>query len=318
MQLLVIYGPTAVGKTQLLTTLASELSARGDAPGGLEVISADSMQVYRGLDIGTAKPDAELRSHIPHHLIDVCDPQDQYDVGAFVRDALLLIPEIHARSALPVVSGGTAYYLKHLLLGLPEAPQSSPEIREAVQKRARELTPHELHAELVLVDPASAARINENDTYRVSRALEVYAQTGRPLSSFNTTRPPDLPLHPILVSLDRDPDELRDRIRDRVATMFAAGLRAEIESLVAAGCASADPAMKAIGYREFFSPDGTVRPESDDSAIQNEMVFSTARYAKRQRTFLRQLATRFDFLSVDPEDTSTPSKILDALFSNGT
>lgn len=291
---LLLYGPTAVGKTRLLATLA-------DLP--IEVINADSMQVYSGMDIGTAKPDRQLQAAIPHHLIDICTPGEQYHVGRFVSDADALLTEIAARGNLPIVSGGTAYYLKHLVLGLPGAPPSDPAIRSLVAGRAANRTAEELHAELAQIDPESADRIAVNDRYRVMRALEVYEQTGRPLSSFRTSRGPRTDLRMSLVSVTRADDELRSRIVQRVADMFAQGLRREVEGLVRSGYGPGDPGMRAIGYREFFAADGTIRAPADEPDMVEEIATNTRRYAKRQRTFFRQLSRVVPSISIDAGDS---------------
>ncbi|MFP4114413.1 MAG: tRNA (adenosine(37)-N6)-dimethylallyltransferase MiaA [Spirochaetota bacterium] len=278
--MLFLFGPTAVGKTGLLETLA-------DRP--VEVVSADSMQVYRGMDVGTAKPDPSFRSRVPHHLIDIRNPDEQYDVGAFVHDADEAIAAIHGRGRVPVVSGGTGYYFKHLFLGLPESPPSDPAVRAAVRERADREGLSALYAELGRVDPSTAARVGENDRYRITRALEVYEQTGRPLSSFAMVGEPRADLRVTSVCVTRDREELGVRIRRRVDEMFASGLRAEVERLVSAGYGPADPGLRAIGYREFFAEDGAVRPVGDDGAIAAEIARNTRRYAKRQETFFRQL-----------------------------
>lgn len=261
----------------------------GIADRPIEVVSADSMQVYRGMDTGTAKPDPELRARVPHHLIDIRTPDEPYDVGAFVDDATAAIDAILARDRLPVVAGGTGYYFKHLLLGLPESPPSDPEVRERVRRRAEREGLAALYERLREVDPQTAGRVGPNDRYRITRALEVYEQTGRALSSFAMTGRAAARFDAVPVSLVRPRDELARRIRRRVDAMFAGGLRTEVESLVASGYGPGDPGLRAIGYREFFDTDGTLRPSSDDPAIAEEIDRDTRRYAKRQRTFFRRL-----------------------------
>ncbi len=277
---LFLFGPTGVGKTQALEALA-------DRP--IDVISADSMQVYRGMDIGTAKPDLALRRKIPHHLIDVRDPDEQYDVGAFVADANRVIGEVHARKRLPVVAGGTGFYFRHLLFGLPETPPSEEHVRERVRRKGARIGLEALYAELERVDPASAQRIEPRDRYRIHRALEVYEQTGRPLSSFEARRSARKDVDVTMCALRRDRAELRERIARRVAAMFAAGLRREVERLVRDGYGPGDPGMRAIGYREFFDASGAFRPAAEDHVIANEIIVATRRYARRQETFFRGL-----------------------------
>jgi len=275
-----LFGPTAVGKTNLLELLA--LSR-------FEVISADSLQVYRRLDIGTAKPSLKLLSRIPHHLIDILDPRDQFDVGEFVRLAEIAIGEIRARERIPIVSGGAGFYLKHLLYGPPPAPASTPEIRAKVQAKLTELGLPAMYEQLMRVDPATATRVGPADAYRITRALEVFEISGRPLSDFP---PPDehrSDLAVRLIGLERPRPELHQRIGIRVAGMFAAGLRREIEDLLADGYDAADPGLGGIGYREFFDSDGRLRPSADDEEISTTIQTNTRRYAKRQITFFRGL-----------------------------
>jgi tRNA dimethylallyltransferase len=247
------------------------------------------MQIYRGMDIGTAKPPSEFLQRIPHHLIDIRDPDERYDVGAFVDDANAAIDDILSRGRLPVVSGGTGFYFKHLLLGLPEAPRCDPEIRARIQEEVERVGLAGIGERLRRVDPTSAERIAPNDGYRIMRALEVFDQTGRPLSSFAMSGPPRTDLAVTSVALGRERTELRERIGVRVAAMFDAGLRDEVERLAAAGYGSHAPGMRAIGYREFFREDGALRPRRDDASIAGEIGVSSRRYAKRQETFFRRL-----------------------------
>jgi tRNA dimethylallyltransferase len=178
---LVLFGPTASGKTNVLLRFLGDSGIFG-CPA--EVVSADSMQVYRGMDIGTAKPSAQERERLPHHLIDIRNPDEQFNAGDFVRLALEAIAGIAQRGAFPVVCGGTGFYLKNLILGLPESPPADAEIRAALKGELREKGAAALMRELAAGDPASAGRIHLNDTYRLLRALEVLRLTGRPLSSF--------------------------------------------------------------------------------------------------------------------------------------
>ena len=270
------------------------------------------MQVYRGMDIGTAKPDPRLRSRIPHHLIDVRAPDEPYDVGAFVADATTAIDAVLARRYLPVVSGGTGYYFKHLLLGLPETPPANPEVRARVREQAERRGLEALFERLREVDPESAQRVAPTDRYRITRAIEVYEQTGRPLSGFAMTGRSSARLDAVPVSLVRPPEEVRRRIAERVAAMLAAGLRTEVEALVESGYGPTDPGMRAIGYREFFDAAGRLRPASDDEAIAGEIIRDTRRYAKRQRTFFRNLP---GVREVDANDTGAIAAIVDSMMT---
>ena len=220
--MVLLFGPTGVGKTAVLETLS---------PGTFEVVSADSMQVYRGMDIGTAKPAAELLHRLPHHLIDICDPSEQFHLGEFVRLADKAVKEILARGSVPIISGGTAYYFKHFLYGLPAVPPGDPDQRHEIEAEAKQVGNTEMLRRLAEVDPPSAARISENDRYRIVRALEVFRTAGRPLSSFpppTTLRPG---LKPLIIGLSRPREELYRRIDRRVEEMIRQGLAAEVEKL---------------------------------------------------------------------------------------
>ncbi|HRY73742.1 MAG TPA: tRNA (adenosine(37)-N6)-dimethylallyltransferase MiaA, partial [Spirochaetia bacterium] len=258
---LVLAGPTASGKTDLLLELFGG-GGRSVFPPA-EIVSADSMQAYRGMDIGTAKPDAALRASLPHRLVDILDPAEQYSVGDFVRLADEACAQIAAGGGLPVVSGGTGFYIRNFMLGLPTSPVSDPAMREAVARDFAEKGRAALRAELEALDPAAAARIHPNDSYRLQRALEILRATGRPLSDF---APPGLgaadlgeglgegrPAYRFLVAcVERPREELYARIDARVDAMFRAGLPAEFARLRAAGYGREAPGMKAIGYSEFF------------------------------------------------------------------
>ena len=285
-RVLCLFGPTAVGKTAVVSR---HLAA------GAEVISADSMQVYRGLDIGTAKPSAAERETLPHHLIDIRNPDEQYHAGDFVAAANALVREITARGKLPVVAGGTAFYFRNFVFGLPGTPQGSAKLRERLRLRLEEDGRAALYEELARVDPETAARISENDTYRVLRALEVFEASGRPLSSFEVPHKPRDEFEFALVGMWRERAELSRRIEARVAGMMEAGLAAEVSRLCREGYRADAPALRGIGYREFFALAGDVGCAFDElpterlDAVAAEIVRSTRRYAKRQMTFFRRL-----------------------------
>ena len=289
---LVVFGPTASGKT----ALAQAFFASGSNPvpegagdvfrGKAEIISADSMQVYRGMDIGTAKPDATFLQSLPHHLLDICDPREQFCAGDFVRLADIACADIHARKKIPVILGGTAFYIKNFLYGLPETPQSDPEIRRHFLERMQNEGASKLLGELALVDPESARRIHIHDEYRIVRALEVFYASGRPLSSFVLPEHYRSGYRFLVLALERPRDELYARIDRRVDEMFASGLEAEFRALVEAGYTKDDPGMQAIGYREFFMTDP---PGSDTSLISAQIKLDSRKYAKRQETFIRSI-----------------------------
>lgn len=273
-----LFGPTAVGKTSLTDYLFHS---------GFEIINADSQQVYRYLDIGTAKPEKSLLLRIPHHLIDILEPSQQFDVGSFVEKADLLVKEIYGRGHIPVISGGTAYYFYHFVFGVPPSPPSDEEIRDRLRSRLQKVGREILWEELRQIDPESAAKIHQQDTQRLLRALEVYKKTGRSLSSF---RLPDVqrPGFRILsLGLNRPRDEIYQRINRRVEEMWDAGLPGEFGELLARGFRESDPGMKGIGYREFFQ----MRRSGEllFSHVKDEIKKNSRRYAKRQLTFFRRI-----------------------------
>ena len=289
---LILFGPTASGKTGILLELCADKQLN---PQQIEVISADSMQVYRGMDIGTAKPDAQQRQQLPHHLIDICDPSQQFNAGDFVRIANETCIQIASRGRLPVVSGGTGFYLKNFILGLSEAPPSNKEIRAKLKQELNEKGAAVLMEELTSCDPVSAQRIHLNDEYRLLRALEVYRICGQPLSSFekNTQLHHGSEKRPnfqfIIIGLSRPREELYHRINLRCAQMFKQGLIDEVRSLYDAGYTPNDPGLRAIGYREFFIEDADEpnvwRLSQDLDGVQALVAQNSRRYAKRQITF---------------------------------
>jgi len=300
---LVLFGPTASGKTNVLLRLLSGASRPA------EVVSADSMQVYRGMDIGTAKPSAREREQLPHHLIDIRDPNEQFNAGDFVRLAREAIADIARRGAFPVVSGGTGFYLKNLILGLPESPPADTAIRAALKEELREKGAAALMEELARGDPVSARRIHINDVYRLLRALEVLRLSGRPLSSFTTnqqepTRKENCRF--ILAGLSRPREELYRRIDARCAAMFAQGLPDEVRGLYDRGYTPRDPGLRAIGYREFFiQEEDSYRLSNDISGVQALVAQNSRRYAKRQITFFASLpGVRWIEAGADDDETA--------------
>jgi tRNA dimethylallyltransferase len=284
-----------VGKT----SVAEELFT-GDGARRAEIVSADSMQVYKGMDIGTAKPSASLRERLPHHLIDIRMPDQSYNAGDFVHLAKETIARIAERGALPVVSGGTGFYLKNLIMGLPEAPPSDEGVRRALKAELREQGAETLGRELAACDPVSAARIHINDEYRLLRALEVFRLTGKPLSAFsmNAARAGDpRASRPefsgnrrdkyrfLTLALERPREDLYQRINDRCALMFKNGLAEEVRSLADSGYGPLCPGMKAIGYREFFDERGY----AGGAAIEALVAQHSRNYAKRQMTYFASI-----------------------------
>jgi len=298
-KILFLFGPTAVGKTELLLSILPE---------NAEVISVDSLQVYTGMDIGTAKPEKSITEKIPHHLLDLKEPSEQYTVGEFVHRAEILIENIIARGNLPVLSGGCAYYFKNLILGLPKAPPSDPEIRQQLRKEVAAGGIENLLKELEEKDPESAAKIHKNDIYRITRALEIIRLTQKPFSSFKTqgkgARNADL----FLAGLFRPREELYKRINHRVDMMIKQGLVEEVRELIFHGYGRDDPGLRGIGYREFldlaFRGCGTV------SYAIEEIKLNSRHYAKRQITFFRSLPGVRWYQPEDPQLAEDLSRFL--------
>ncbi|MDR3304344.1 MAG: tRNA (adenosine(37)-N6)-dimethylallyltransferase MiaA [Treponema sp.] len=287
---LILFGPTASGKTDVLERLFT-----GEAPVcAAEIVSADSMQVYRGMDIGTAKPSPRLRAQLPHHLIDIREPNEPFNVGDFVRLADLCCADIAARGNIPVLSGGTGFYLKHFVHGMPAAPPSDADIRRELKAELLTHGVNRLAEELAACDPPSAARIHRNDEYRLLRALEVYRLTGRPLSAFAATASTGArrQYRFLMVGLEHSREALYARINARAAAMFRAGLADEVRRLFAAGYTPRDPGLRAIGYQEFFeeAADGAFSLKRDLAEVETLVARNSRRYAKRQNTYFASLA----------------------------
>jgi len=276
--LLVIVGPTASGKTELAVRWAEER--------GGEIVSADSVQVYRHFDIGTGKPSSAELGRARHHLIDVFEPNEPMDAALWAEQAERVISDIRARGREPIVCGGTFLWVKALVFGLAGAPPAHPEIRARHRERVERDGRQALHDELARVDPESAAKLAPNDFVRVSRALEVYEQSGVPLSRFQAEHGFRAPRYAArLVGVRRAPEELDQRIDARVRAMFAAGWLDEVRALLAAGHGAAR-AMGAVGYKQVaaaVAADGPV----DLEALTTSVVRATRIFARRQRTWLR-------------------------------
>lgn len=289
---IVIFAPTACGKTALAREIfgASSLS-RFKEKG--EVISADSQAVYIGMDKGTAKPTVEEVLDIPHHLINMVTPDKQFGVGEFMTEADSCAHEIWSRGKLPIVLGGTGFYIRNFLLGLTKAPESNPEIREAIKLRAQKEGNKQLYYELKQIDPVYAKKININDVYRICRALEVYEVTGKPLSSFSMPDKLRSEYDFLPVILNRSREELYERIDLRVEEMFKDGLPQEIEKLKSQGYGAECPGMKAIGYSEFFLPGLSIEE------IKEKIKHNSHRYAKKQYTFMKDIPGA---ITIDADD----------------
>ena len=280
---LILTGPTASGKSAVALALAERVP--------LEIISVDSALVYRGMDVGTAKPSAAERAAVPHHLIDIRDPRESYSAAEFVRDAHRLMHEIRARGRLPLLVGGTMLYLKALLHGLHDLPAADPALRAQLEQQAAERGWPALHAELARVDPATAARLAPLDSQRIQRALEVWHLTGTPLSRLHAAQkeaaPPAIPVFSI------EPQErawLHARIAHRFDAMLEQGFLQEMAALRARGdLTPALPAMRCVGYRQAWQALDEGWPPAE---LHERAIAATRQLAKRQLTWLRAMPHR--------------------------
>jgi tRNA dimethylallyltransferase len=288
-------GPTASGKTAAALAIAAELP--------VEIISVDSALVYRGMDVGTAKPSARELAAVPHHLIDIRDPLQAYSAAEFVHDATQLIHAIRARGRHPLLVGGTMLYFKALFEGLDDMPKADAQVRATIEAEAQEKGWPALHAELLQVDPLTAARLQPGDSQRIQRALEVWRLSGRPLSAFHTRQadaPPSAMMRATtLVSLE--PQErawLHARIAQRFDAMLAQGLLDEVRRLRARGDLHADlPSMRCVGYRQAWELLDAHEARGPGAALpldelRERGVQATRQLAKRQLTWLRSMPQR--------------------------
>jgi tRNA dimethylallyltransferase len=278
-RLLVIAGPTASGKTALAVDLAERLNG--------ELIGADSVQVYRGLDLGSAKPTAQELRGVTHHLLDVCDLEEPFDAGRYVTLADRAIAETLARGRVPIVVGGAGLYLRALVRGLAQGIPSDPTLRAALNERAskgaEELA--RMHDELAAVDPAYAAKIHRTDPIRIVRALEVFALSGEPISSHHRRHAAEPARYEALfVGLDVPRPVLAERIAKRARAMLVGGWVDEVRALLAAGRAWDLKALRSVGYAEVVAH---LRGELAAAELEETIVKSTREFAKRQRTWFR-------------------------------
>jgi tRNA dimethylallyltransferase len=275
-RLVCIVGPTASGKTDLAIAVAEHV--------GGEIVSADSVQIYRHFDIGSGKPTAEERARARHHVIDVLDPMDLVDAAAYAKLAEAAIADVRARGRVPILCGGTYFWVRALVLGLVDAPPGDPEIRARHRTLVDEKGRIALHEELARVDPESAARLHPNDVVRVSRALEILELSGRKMSEwhadhgFRQSR-----MEHVLVAPSTTPEELTERITARVDEWLAGGWLEEVEGLLARGYRDAR-AMGSVGYAEVraFLEGGLPRETLRDAIVQSTRIFT-----RRQRTWLK-------------------------------
>jgi len=291
-----LLGPTACGKSAVAMALAERI--------GLEIVSVDSAQVYRGMDVGTAKPAAAERARVPHHLLDLREPNEPYCAADFVRDATRVIGEIRAGGRLPLVVGGTMLYARALRGGLSNLPSADAEVRARIDARAQELGWPALHAKLREIDPVTAARLPPTDSQRIQRALEVFELTGVPLSQLQgAPRRPALRLATVAL-LPQDRAEVHRRIERRFDEMLANGFLDEVRRLIARGDLDADlPSMRSVGYRQAWRH---LRGETTFAQFRAEAIAATRQLAKRQITWLRSM---HDAARIDPFSASALNEL---------
>jgi tRNA dimethylallyltransferase len=277
----VLVGPTAAGKSAVALALARRV--------GGEIVSADSAQVYRGMDVGTAKPDAATRAAVPHHLLDLIEPIDAYSAARFRRDAIAAIDAIRGRNRVPIVVGGTMLYVKALREGLSTLPAADSTLRAALEARAAAIGWPAMHAALTRIDPATAARLAPTDGQRIQRALEVHALTGQPLSSLQGAREAQRGIEPSLVValVPADRALLHAAIARRFDAMLSAGLVDEVRELRRRFPLRSDmPSMRAVGYRQVFDH---LEGRLDRASLRDRGIAATRQLARRQLTWLRAM-----------------------------
>jgi len=310
-------GPTASGKTAAALALARTRA--------VEIVSVDSALVYRGMDIGTAKPSRAEQAQVPHHLIDILDPRGSYSAAAFVADATRLIDEIRARGALPLLVGGTMLYFKALFDGIDAMPAADAAVRASIDAEAAIVGWPAMHARLAQVDPVTAARLAPQDSQRIQRALEVWASSGQPLSSFHASdnKTAKAVEGGLLISLEpTDRAWLHARIAERFDAMLAAGFIDEVKALRARGDLSPDlPSMRCVGYRqawEMLDACGTAAPDAKAlNDLRERGIAATRQLAKRQITWLRSMPTRTVVACDAPDAVQATVQLITSITSPG-
>jgi tRNA dimethylallyltransferase len=294
-----LLGPTASGKSQVALELARRLP--------VEIVSMDSAQVYRGMDIGTAKPGAAERAAAPHHLIDLVDPDQSYSSGRWRSDAALVVSQILQRQKIPLIVGGTMLYYRTLVGGLDALPQADPLLRAEIDAEAARCGWPALHAELARIDPRSAQRISRNDPQRIQRALEVWRLTGKPLSALQGLPRQQLPFQLKGFAILPQREALNERIARRFDAMLAAGLVEEVKQLRERHrLAAAMPSMRAVGYRQVWEYlEGAI----DEAQLRGRALAATRQLAKRQLTWLRSFR---ELERIEPDAQIIRSSILRA------
>ncbi|MCF6152632.1 MAG: tRNA (adenosine(37)-N6)-dimethylallyltransferase MiaA [Candidatus Kuenenia stuttgartiensis] len=298
----ILTGPTASGKSQIALKIAEKT--------GAEIVSADSMLIYRGMDIGTEKPCTEIRTKIPHHLIDIRDPWEEYSVGNYIKDFEIVTNNLYEQEKPFIVVGGTALYLKAIMDGLFEGPPANWEYRNQLKTIAKEQGTESLYHMLGTIDPKTASRLHSNDQRRIIRALEVFQQTGTSISSYQTQFGNKNPkYHCIVVAIVHDRKELYRRIESRVDDMFSRGLVDEVKTLMSNPLGLSKQASQALGYKEVLDllKENYLLPDAVNAIKQG-----TRRFAKRQMTWFRSFSDIHWVTADSPENAdSLAENILD-------
>lgn len=277
-KIVVVGGPTAVGKTGVTIRIAERI--------GGEVVNADSMQIYRYMDIGTAKPTPEEKLRVAHHMIDIADPDEPYDAARYSREARAAADDVLKRQRVPLVAGGTGFYIRAFLYGLCDAAPEDPAIRMRLREEADRRGAEPMYRKLMACDPESAGKIHPNDIYRIVRALEVYEACGTPLTEFRRRHAfTDAPYGALSIVLDMDRKELYERIDRRVDRMIDEGLVEEVERLFEMGYGGHLKSMQALGYRHMAD---YIRGRIDRDTAVETLKRDTRHYAKRQLTWFRK------------------------------
>lgn len=304
-KILVIVGPTAVGKTELSLRLAEQLNG--------DILSSDSRQVYKYLDIGTAKPTPDELERVPHHFINIRTPDQYYSAGEYGREARDCIKKLLQAGKTPIVVGGSGFYIQALVDGLFAPKISDPEVKEKWRQRIRTKGADVIFQHLQKVDPATAERLHPNDEQRIVRALEVWELSGKPISDFRSGEEQPGDFEPIFVGLERDREKLYHRIETRVDEMINQGLMDEVKSLQSRGYGPDLNALRTVGYQEVFHYlAGDISFEGMVELIKR----NTRRYAKRQLTWFRR-DERIQWISLDAQSDNSVIKFMTKAFING-
>ncbi len=300
-RLLVIVGPTAAGKSRLGVAAALELEG--------EIVSADSVQVYRGLDIGSAKPSAQERDMVAHWCIDIAEPTKPFDAALWVKHAKAAIDDITARGRLPIVVGGTGFYIRALLGGLHDVGTIDPAVRAVVREELATHGSQAMHAQLQKIDPEAAARISPNDPQRIGRALEVYRSSGTSLTSHFKEARPDTPYDTLTIGLWPPREILYDAINRRAGDMVNAGLIDEVQHLLETGVSGTEGPLTALGYRQVVD---YLRGDISKDRLGESIAIGHRHYARRQLTWFRGITTREnDLVHLDPSRGSALNMLLE-------